>query len=174
MSNSTVKNPVIDDNSSSKVQPSGGGRAAKEQEPNVSAASAFEEEEKLMASIKTTAETADKQALEALQGTLAETKRGTFEPELPPDVEDAGVVSPTKAAEDVVKNGSSVELPISEKEYDLAKKTKVSGKSDIKRNIFGVSSLAAMAIWVGKMLKKAHKHTLKVVFRREDGEATSH
>lgn len=166
MSNSSVKNPIIDDQTA-QVQAAGTGRSAKEQEPGAAATSAFEEEEKLMESIKTTAETADRQALEALQGTLAETKRATFEPELPPDVEDAGVVNPIKAAEEVVKNGTTVELPVSEKEYDLAKKTKVSGKSDIKRNVFGVSSLAAMAIWVGKMLKKAHRHTMKVVFKKE-------
>src|SRR3972149_8855304 len=118
------------------------GRAVKEVEP-ASEAAVKAEEEKLMTQIKTTAETADRQALEAIQESVAEAKRAHFEPELPPDVEDAGVVSPAKAAEDVVIKGPTIEVGTSESIYKKGLHAKISGKSDDKKNVLGVSSLAA-------------------------------
>ncbi|HSX18945.1 MAG TPA: hypothetical protein VLE91_02300 [Candidatus Saccharimonadales bacterium] len=146
--------------------------AAKETEPGKTAAAevADIEEEKLMAEIRTTAEAADKQALEAIQESVKEVKRSHFEPELPPDVEDAGVINPQKAAEEVVINGPTIDLPIDEAKYKQGLKVKVSGKVDNKKVVVGPSSLAAFAIWVGRILKLAHKHTMRVVFKKEVGK----
>lgn len=142
------------------------GKAAKEQEPVHDELAAKAEEEKLMTEIRTTAEAADKQALEAIQNSLKEAKRSVFEPELPPDVEDAGVVNPTKAAEAVVEKGTTIDLPIDEETYKKGLRAKVRGKSEGK-SFVGVASLTALALWIGRLLKLAHKHTMRVVFRRE-------
>lgn len=146
-------------------------KGSKEHEPVKSEASAAAEEEKLMAEIRTTAESADKQALEALQSSMADIKRGEVEPELPPDVEDAGVVSPTKAAEEVVVKGPTIVLPIDEKEYEQGLKTQVSGKVDEENSVLGVSAVAALAIWVGRLFKLAHKHTMKIIFKKDGKKA---
>jgi hypothetical protein len=178
--NDAVRNkPSISNNrlakNSAKKQPqatyAGNSRISKENEPVKSRFLPEEEEEMLMSEIRTTAETADRQALEAIQGSLKEAKRAVFEPELPPDVEDAGVVNPVKKAEEVVSKGSTIELPIDEEEYKDAQKTRVAGKSDNK-SIIGVSSIAALAIYIGRLFKMAHKHTMKIVFRK--GGATGH
>ena len=36
----------------------------------------------------------------------------------------------------------------------------------VDKTVVGVSSLAALAIWVGRMVKVAHGHAKKAVFRR--------
>lgn len=140
---------------------------AKEQEPAASEKTAEAEEEKLMAEIRTVAETADRQALEAIQETIAEAKRAHFEPELPPDVEDAGVVSPTKTAEEVVKQGTTIELGTTEQAYKQGLHKKIVGHV-VNKVVVGASSLAALAIWIARLVKLAHKHTMRVVFRKEE------
>lgn len=153
--------------SSTDDQMARGGTGApltKEQEPE-SEKAARAEEEKLMAQIRTTAETADRQALEAIQATVVEAKRGHFEPELAPDVEDAGVVVPVKKAEEVVQKGTTIELSTTEQTYKTGLSKKIAGHVKDKV-VTGVSSLAAMAIWIGRLLKMAHKHTMRVVFRK--------
>jgi hypothetical protein len=170
MPNPTQPNSAPTDDKNKKQPPSSmidlQGRAAKENEPTAEDRSADLEEEKLMAEIRTTAEAADKQALEAIQGSLKEAKRASFEPELPPDVEDAGVVNPTKQAEEVVAKGTTINLPLTEEEYQKGLKTQIHGKSDEKNSVFGVASIAALAIFIGRLFKLAHKHTMKVIFKK--------
>ena len=166
----TSKIPQGDDLKNSQVVQDQGvpvQKGPKEHEPVKSEVSAAAEEEQLMAEIRTTAESADKQALESLQSSMADIKRGESEPELSPDVEDAGVVSPAKAAEDVVVKGPTIVLPIDENGYEKGLKTQVSGKTDNENSVSGVSAVVALALWVGRLLKLAHKHTMKVVFKKE-------
>lgn len=141
-------------------------RAAVEKEPLSSELAAEAEEEKLITEIRTTAETADRQALEALQSSMKDVKRAHFEPELPPDVEDVGVVSPVKKAEEVVEKGTTMELGTTEQTYKMGLHQKIVGHVRNKV-VTGVSSLAAMAIWIARLLKMAHKHTMRIVFRKE-------
>ena len=141
-----------------------GAPLTKEQESPPEAAEV--EEEKLMAEIRTTAETADRQALEVIQTTIAEAKRAHFEPELPPDVEDAGVVSPVKKAEEVVQHGTTIELGTTEQAYKQGLHAKIAGHVTNKV-VAGVSSLAALALWISRLLKMAHKHTMRIIFRKE-------
>jgi len=156
---------IQDQNKVPKPKPGARGGGSKEVEPSKTELSPEAEEERLMAEIRTTAETADRQALEAIQGSLKEAKRAVFEPELPPDVEDAGVVNPVKKAEEVVEKGTTIELPASEEIYKRGLSTKISGKGDDK-SIVGVSSISALAIFIGRLLKMAHKHAMKVIFRK--------
>lgn len=168
MPNPTTKKPQDDDlnQPQAQPQPQAAGKA-KEQEPVPAKLTAEAEEAKLMAEIRTTAETADKQALEAIQSSVQEAKRAHFEPELPPDVEDAGVVNPTKHAEEVVSGGTTIEVGTSENVYQKGLAAQVKGKTDEWKNVSGVASLAVFAIWIGRLLKMAHKHTLRIVFRKE-------
>lgn len=129
-------------------------------------------EKQLVAEIKTTADKLDAQALEQLQGDIKEAQRAVSEVELPPDLEDAGVTSPAKLAEEVVEKGSTLELPISAQTYEEGQrvpfKAKISGGI-----VSGVSGIVALTMWVGRVIKMAHKHTtgrvVRVVFRRPPG-----
>lgn len=168
MPNPVLQKPIRDDDQNQpKLKGGISFGKAKEQEPP-SKLSAEAEEAKLMAEIRTTAEAADKQALESLQSSIKEARRSTPEPELPPDVEDAGVVVPSKAAEEVVTGGTTIDLPIDEKSYNKGLKTKVSGKVDEKKGVSGVASLAALAIFIGRLIKLAHKHTMRIIFKKGD------
>jgi hypothetical protein len=152
--NQNKQGTSIDDINSSPVS------KPKEREPDL------RKDDQIMAEIKSTSEVTDKQALDVLQGSMKEIKRSVHEPELSPDVEDVGVHSPQTKADEVVEKGTLLELPISEKSYEQSKGAKVKGKA-IDRAVVGVSSIAAFAIWVGRMVKMAHYHTKRIVFRKE-------
>ena len=157
----SVKPQVKDDQG--KVPISQG--RVKEAESKSAEKSAFEAEEKLMTEIKTTAEAADRQALESLKGAVSEIKRSVPEPELPPDVEDAGVINPQTAADNVVAKGATIELPTDQGTYERGQHTKVSGKSDDKNAVFGTASLVAFALWIGRLIKMAHKSAKRIIWK---------
>lgn len=136
---------------------------AKEQEPSA----ALGEEGKILAEIKTSAEALDREALGEVQKSVAEARQARPEPELPPDVADAGVISPQQAAEEVVTGGATLELPISEDRYKEGLHRRIAGRVT-EKVVYGASSLAALAMWVGRLIKMAHKHTMRVIFRKED------
>ena len=161
-----VKNPQTDDNLTNIPKPkmgAGGDRGSKEREQ-------ASLEDNLMTEIKSVSETQDKQALEKLRGSMKEVKAAVPEAELSPDVEDAGVHSPQKKANEVIEKGSTLEIPISENTYDEAKGAKVRGKV-FNKAVVGASSLAALALWAGRVIKMAHKHAKRIVFRKGDKDA---
>lgn len=123
-------------------------------------------EDELMIEITTRADALDREHEAAVRESLAEARRAVPEPAVPPDVEDAGVVSPQLAAEDVVKGGTTLDLPMSESVYKRGLHQKVAGAVKDKV-VVGVSSLAALAMWIGRLIKMAHKHTMRIVFRKE-------
>lgn len=86
--------------------------------------------------------------------------------EIPPDVEEAGVKSLEKEATEVFKKGATFELPITEEEYKEGEKAKLTAKVTQKREVYGVSSLIALAVIVGRMIKMAHHKMKKVVFKK--------
>lgn len=140
---------------------------AKEQEP-VSASAAKAEEDQLMAEITSTSEAMDAAAIERLQKDAPDIKRSQPQPELKPDVEDAGVKIPEQEADNVIRQGSTLSLPVSEEAYKKGQQTKVSGKIEGapgQKIVVGVSSVAALAIWIGRLFKLAHMHAMKIVFR---------
>lgn len=142
-----------------QAQPVATGRVSKEQET-------VSNEDKIMAEIRTTAEAYDKQKLGEVEALIKEAKRAQVEPQIPPDVEDAGVVSPQTEAEKVVQMGSTLELPVSEEAYNRGLHKKVVG-AVVDKVVVGVSSLAALAMWIGRLLRIAHKHAMKVIWRRD-------
>lgn len=148
--------------------PAAGVGQAKEHEPQNadSEAKAQAEEDKLVAEIKTRGESLDAQALGEMQKVINEVKQGAAESiKLPPDVEDAGVVAPEQKAEEVVKDGATVVLPIEEETYKKGLKVKVSAKTMVDKVAVGASSLFALAAWVGRLIKMAHRHTMRVMFK---------
>ena len=138
---------------------------AKEQEP-VGGSQA--EEDKLMAEIVSTSEATDSEALAKLRKEAPDIKRSQPRPELKPDVEDAGVKVPEEEADKVVKSGSTLSLPVSEKDYQQGSATELGGKvvgTAHDKDVVGVSGISALALWIGRLLKMAHKHTMRVIFR---------
>lgn len=131
----------------------------KEQEPK--------SEDAMMAEIKTTSEVIDREMEAKVRESLAEAKRPVPEPELKPDVADAGVIHPQAEAEKVVTEGGTLTLPIDEATYKRGLHMRVAGAVRDKV-VVGIGSLAALAMWVARVIKMAHKHTMKVIFRKED------
>ena len=139
-----------------------GGREVKEREAVVSR----EEEDKIMAEITTRAEAADQEMEARVLETFPEARRPVPEPKMAPDVEDAGVVHPPLEAQKVVTRGSTLDLPISEQTYKQGLHVKIAG-AVVNKVVVGVSSLAALALWIGRLMKMAHKQAMRVVFRKE-------
>ncbi|KKR65076.1 MAG: hypothetical protein UU05_C0029G0018 [Candidatus Curtissbacteria bacterium GW2011_GWA1_40_47] len=82
-----------------------------------------------------------------------------------PDVADSGVKAPQSQANEVVTQGTTINLPISEKEYKKGLHQKIAGVV-VNKVVVGTSSLFALATWVGRLIKIAHKHTIKVIFKK--------
>lgn len=129
----------------------------KEQEPKTS-----------LGEIPSRTESVDNEAILALRESIKEVELATPDVKLPPDLEDAGVVSPQQAADDVISKGPTLDIALSEEEFKKGEKESVGGKSDKQKVVFGASSLVALAIWVKRAIKLAHKHTMRVVFRKGD------
>lgn len=159
--NSSLSGLTKADTSQEDIDLAKGASVNKEQEPNAGARDPGES----ILEVKSREEASDRQAAEALKGALNEAKRAAPEPELPPDVEDAGVKSPQKEADDVIARGSTLVLGVSEEGYEKGRRTKVRG-TVVRGAIVGVSSISALAIWVGRMIRVAHRHTKKIVFRK--------
>lgn len=137
------------------------GKAAKEQEP----AKSHEAE---LAGVLEKYKEADKKAEKDLKEVVGE-EAGLSEPEpsLPPDVKDAGVKSPDTDASEVIEQGAVVELPIDEKTYHEGQNAKITSKVTVKKEVYGVSSIVALALFVGRLVKRAHHHAKSVVFKKE-------
>ena len=113
-------------------------------------------------------ETHDKEATDKVSAEIKEARQPVPEIEIPPDVADAGVKSPAQEAAEVVKKGPTIEVPITEEEMNKGLHQKVTGRV-VNKVVVGVSGLFALATWVGRMVKVAHKHTMRVVFRKAAG-----
>lgn len=132
----------------------------KEQEPeNVDTALAQIQERE-----RESTEVAEREITEALG---KEIKVKDHEPEIPADVEEAGVKSPEKEASEVLKKGPTINLPTTEEIYKKGQHTKITSKVTLKKEVWGVSGIVALAIYVGRMIKKATHHGKKYFFRKE-------
>jgi hypothetical protein len=139
------------------------GNIAKELEPQ------RVEEKRLLDEVSEASEQHDREAERKVQESLGkEARLSQPHPTIPQDVSKSGVVSPQKEASKTVAVGSTIELPITEEEYIQGEKTKVGGSVSDK-GIIGVSSLVALAMFVGRMIRLAHKHAKQVIFRKSSG-----
>lgn len=158
--------PQISDDQGAQVPVGGVPRGGKEIEPPTPADS-FAEEGKLVAQIETRAEELDQKALEVVEKELKDVRAGYPQPKIPPDVEDAGVVNPQEEADKVVKEGSTLDLPISEDEYKKGSSQSAKGRwYSQEKEVVGVNSLVALALWVKRLIGRAHKKAMKIVFRK--------
>ena len=96
-----------------------------------------------------------------------EVRRAQPEPEIGPDLEIHDVKSIEKEASDVISQGPSINLGITEEEMEQAQHAKMSAHVDDHKNVLGVASVLAVAIWVGRILKMAHGHVTRIVFKKE-------
>jgi len=135
---------------------------AKEQEPS------GEKRDETLGELIQQVESHDKEAAEKVSGEIEEARQSLPEIEIPPDVADAGVKSPGQEAGEVVKKGPTFEAPITEEEMNKGLHQKVVGKV-VNKVVVGVSGFFALATWVARMVKVAHKHTMRVVFRKSAG-----
>lgn len=131
--------------------------AAKEQEPVVVVESTIREIHK----------EADRKAEREVKEVAGE-EAGLREPEpqIPADVADAGVRSPEADASEVIEQGVA-ELPIDEKTYEEGQHEKITSKVTVKKEVYGVSSIVALALFVGRLIKRAHHHAKSVIFKKE-------
>lgn len=158
--------PQITDDAANQASPSIGGSKESEPVPS-SAGDSFAEEEKLIAQIRGAEEVVDKEAIAIVEKELSGIKQSHPQPSLPPDVEDAGVISPQEEADKVVTQGPSISLPIDENDYKKGKDMPAKGKWQYyEKEVVGVKSLVAMALWVTRVVKLAHKHAKRVIFRK--------
>ena len=109
------------------------------------------------------------EAAEKGWGEIEEARQSYPEIELPPDVADAGVKSPGQEAAEVIKKGPTFEAPITEEEMNKGLHQKITGKV-VNKVVVGVSGFFALATWVARMIKIAHKHTMRIVFKKEEGK----
>ena len=134
-----------------------------------------------LSQIKELSREADVAAEKEVRAAIGEEARlSQVEPKIGPDLEDHGVRSPQAQASEVLKGGSVIELPLTEEEYRQAEKAKFVAHVDEKKAVLGVSSIVALAMWVGRIIKMAHGHAMRIVFRKpsfakategkEDGE----
>jgi len=141
--------------------PVGGVFAVKEQEPS--------QTDRATSKIYERQNEADRKAEEEIQQAIG--KEGRLrEPEIkiPPDVADAGVVSPETEASETLSGDTTVELPMTEDEFKLGEHAKVDAKVTEKKEVLGVASLVALALFVGRLIKLAHYHAKRIVFRKGD------
>ena len=142
------------------------GPVTKEQEPTQS-----EQSDRVIGKIYETQKEADKQAEKEIQEAIG--KEGRLkEPEIkiPPDVADAGVVSPDTEASEALLKDTTVDLPLTEDEYKSGEQAKKNEKVTQKKEGLGVASLIALALFVGRMIKLAHHHMKKIRFKKEGEE----
>jgi len=159
--------PPQDDDQPQKIQnQTTSGAILKEQEAKPLT---DKEEEKIVAEIKTRAERLDFEAIESVRTSIQEARLATPEPIIPPEVADTGIKAPQEEANKVVSEGSTIELPITEQEYKTGLHQKVKA-AVFDKVVVGTSSLFALAALVGRLIKIAHKHTMRVIFRREEKE----
>lgn len=160
------KKSKVQDKTDTGVSHSGSASVVKEREGPKSEAAIISE-------IVERSDALDEKAESEVKEHIKEARLARPAPEIGPDLEDHGVKSPEKEASAVLEKGPSGQLPITQKEYEDAQRMKVSALTDDKKNVFGVNSVIALAMLVGRILKMAHNHTTgkitKLVFRK-DGE----
>lgn len=128
------------------------------------------EEEKLLKEVVERSREADLEVAKKFEEALGQ-EAGLSRPEIkvPEDFAGHGVKSPQVEASVIADKGSDIELPISEQEYKSGEKIAIKGLED-HQSVIGVSSLAAFVMYLGRIIKVAHKHAKKVIFRRPPAE----
>ena len=123
-------------------------------------------EKQILESIVKESAQIDRELEGKVRSEIKEARLADVEPEIPKDVAESGVKAPSLEAAATIK---AFNLPITEGEYKVGLHQKVAG-AVVNKVVVGVSSLAGLALWVGRKIKMAHKHAIRIVFRREAGK----
>ncbi len=130
------------------------------------------EEEKLLKEVVERSRQADLEAEKKIEEAIGQEARlSRPEIKVPSDIAKHGVKSPQAEASVIAQKGSDIELPITEQDYKAGEKMEIKGVDDHK-SIIGVSSLAAFVLYLGRIIKLAHKNTKKIIFRKTSERAT--
>lgn len=156
----TIGTSGDDDQSSQIQQVPASSTLVKEQEPAATTA-----EKKILSEIVKSSEAVDEQAEQEVRKAINEARLSTPEPKIPADVADSGVKSVNQEAKEVIRKGTTINLPIEEDQYKKGLHLKIK-TAVVDKVVYGTSSLFALATWVGKIIKFAHKHAMRVVFKR--------
>lgn len=108
-----------------------------------------------------------------IKSVLEDAKLAFGEPKIPQDLRQAGVKSPQNEASNVIAQGSSLKLAITEEGFKKGEHAKFWAHVNERKDVLGVSSIIAFAMLVGRLIKLAHKHTIgKIIFKgKEDKNA---
>ncbi len=136
-------------------------RGGKELEGSVS-------EEKLLKEVVERSHEADLDAEKKVQESISEARLSKGDINLPADVADSGVKSREKEASEIVQRGSDLVLPMNEEDYKSQEIVKIEGRTDRDQDVTGVLSVAGLVALIGRVIKAAHKHAKKVVFRNKE------
>jgi len=116
-------------------------------------------------------EALDEQALKAISGEIEGARLKEPTPKVGADIS-MHLKSPQEEADNVVKQGSTISVGVTQEEYEEGNKEKVEVKKDWTTLVYwGPKSLVAAVIRAGRLIKIAHTHALKVVFRKSNKEA---
>ena len=118
-------------------------------------------------------EEADEVAEKEIKSILEDARLSVPEPKIPQDLKEAGVKSPQVEASEVIRGGTTLEIPLTEDEFRKGEHAKFLAKVTERKDVIGVSSIIAFAMWVGRLVKLAHKHTMKIVFRKGGSEGAT-
>jgi len=157
-----VTSPVVSvqqDDDSAVATDQIGTRGGKEQD------AIYHEQSALLGEVKEKYREADLEAEKKVQEAIGGEAEKKSETVVPPDLAAHGVKHHEEYARDVLKNGGTLELPMGETAFEQGAHTKISGKRLLSNAIVGVSSLAALAIYVERIMKVAHKHARRLIFR---------
>jgi len=131
------------------------------------------EEEKLLTQVVERSREMDVEAEQKVSQEISEARLAKPEVVIPDEVKNAGVKSPQNDAAEIAKNGSDLVLPIGEEDVKAGERVKVSGKTFRDKDVVGVLSVAGLAMLFGKLIKLAHKHAKRVIFRRKSDETNN-
>lgn len=110
---------------------------------------------------------ADREVAQKIQAEIKEARSAQPEPELPSDVAASGVRAPAEEASGVIANGPSIELPITEAQYNEGLSESVSG-SVSNKVVFGPKSIVGLVLWIGRKIKLLHAKGKKIIFRKKE------
>ena len=126
--------------------------------------SQFEQEKQLIETIVKRSDEIDKHLQEKVQGDITEARLSRPEPEISEDLDEVGLKAPLNDANDLLKKGTTIEIPYDEEKIEQGLHTRIVGKM-VNNAVIGVSSLAGLAMWALRIIKIAHKRALQVIFR---------
>lgn len=126
----------------------------------------YKQQEKLLHEVQEKYKEADHEYAEQVKEAIGEAVRAKPDVVIPSDVADFGVKSRDQEASEVLKKDGTLEILTTKEKLDEDLKSGVGGKRLINKTIVGAQSVLAWAIRLHRLVKAAHKHAKKVIFKQ--------